>query len=282
MSQHGSPFFTIMIRHLWKLLLLTLIFTSCSDEDEWSNNVIIYVKQVTSSSSITSGGVVVYQIDAMTFESTLKELTVTSVDRVAGVEQIGTKTMSGSDCTVYFDYTAPEYAESSVSVSLIFEVSDTLGNTDSYTATITVYNSYNPLTELSNLTFYGALSGQANGYNFASNTWLDSATADDSLVDIYDVAPDSGEDLSCEWRSKTGLKFGRLTGFDYSSATNTSVAQGWALAIKLDKITDLKNDDIIFVGTDENTALAAIKINNIYDDAGVNNDRYNISIKRVN
>ncbi len=294
------------MKYLCRLLLIALLFTSCSEVDEWSDSVIIVAKQISGSDSMSSGSITISEVSAITNGvTTLEEIQASSIDQVSGITDYGSYDASGTKYTLVFEYAVPEYTESDVVVTLRFMALDNEGNSDTYSTSLTITNSYNPLTERSNLTMYGANSGFANGYNFELNEWVycdgTKATESDTdvdteadadldidssstatIADIYDVKPESGEELSCIWKSMSGLKFARLTGFDYSSATNTSIAQGWALATKYDQITNISNDDIIFVGDSEDGVTAAIKINNIYDDAGVANDRYNISIKALN
>ncbi len=291
------------MKYLGNLLLIALLFGSCSNEDKWSQSIVVAAKQITGSDTMSSGSIAIYEISAISTETTLKELQISAIDHVSGVTDYGTIAASGTKYTHIFEYVVPEYAEDQVDVTLRFVVFDNNENSDTYNTSLIVTNSYSPLIERSNLTMYGANSGSANGYKFELNEWLycdgtkateaetetdtDTDVDQDSsstatIADIYDVAPESGEELSRTWQSMSGLKFARLTGFDYSSATNVSIAQGWALATKYDQITNITNEDIIFVGDSEDGVVAAIKINNIYDDNGVANDRYNISIKALN
>jgi hypothetical protein len=108
---------------------------------------------------------------------------------------------------------------------------------------------------------------------------IDSSMGDEADIYVVDTEATSNM-LSGIWASGTGLRFCKANNFNYASATHQSVAAVYANSVTLPMVSELAIDDIIFVGSD-NEAVAIIRIVNIYDVEGVENDRYDISIKSL-
>lgn len=144
---------------------------------------------------------------------------------------------------------------------------------------VLVHSNSSAIEELTGVSLYSPRSMKNDAFSFKLMQSIDSSMDDEA--DIYVVDTEATSDmLSGIWASGTGLRFCKANNFNYASATHQSVAAVYANSVTLPMVSELAIDDIIFVGSD-NEAVAIIRIVNIYDVEGVENDRYDISIKSL-
>ncbi len=288
-----------MVKNLLRsvLLLLPIVaFLSC--EEEISSPIVILIGQDQYGQNVNSGEYAFFDIEVIA-QSELESVTIQSKRTTVGIEELYSETVEGLSYKYAYQYLAPTINAESEAVSFIISASDSVGNSQSITVSLTIIGGDVLLSEISGQTLYGANSGNVNGYSIALDQWVyvdnvalssdsdevaDEADEDDLVVeavaDFYDYSDDpESESLQCQWRSATSKYFAKLTGFDYGSATAASVIAGYAVAEKLDRVINIAIDDVIFIGQDGTTPLAVVKVNAIFDEQGSAQDRYNISLK---
>ncbi|MCX6297193.1 MAG: hypothetical protein NTX97_14270 [Bacteroidetes bacterium] len=137
------------------------------------------------------------------------------------------------------------------------------------------------LTETSGHRLYSNLSTNPDAYDLETNSGVFSTVADSTLRDIQDY---SGTDtvLSGLWKSPAGGKFVLFNGFDYANATDSSAIHAYVSGVKLTIINNLQIGDIIITKLGSMTAnkYAVIRITDIVDILGKNNDYYEFTIKK--
>ena len=129
--------------------------------------------------------------------------------------------------------------------------------------------------------YSGAQAAKNNGVSLEWVTPIIIQTADSTRVDVYDYhvpGTDPGT-LSHEWRSLTGLSFVRYNDFNFPAATIQYLQNAYLAGNKYSSISNLQLGDIILVGRN-NTAIGVFQIQAIYDEEGVENDRYELTFKK--
>jgi hypothetical protein len=136
------------------------------------------------------------------------------------------------------------------------------------------------LTETSGHRMYSNLSINPDAYNLETNA-PQFSTADTTLRDIQDM---SGTDtvLLKNWSSPAGGKFVLYNGFDYANATNVSTVNAYTGGVKLTQLSNLAIGDIIItkLGSLSTNKYVVIRITDIVDMPGKDNDYYEFSIKK--
>jgi hypothetical protein len=80
--------------------------------------------------------------------------------------------------------------------------------------------------------------------------------------------------------SNTELSFVEFNGFNYAEANSVNIQNAYANGIRLSRVTDISDSDIILLGRGD-LAVAAIQIIAVTDPVGVQEDKYTFSIKRI-
>ncbi|MFI3318177.1 MAG: hypothetical protein SNH88_03215 [Rikenellaceae bacterium] len=254
------------------------ILLSCEENKSSELTLIIPIEQMIREAS--SGNIVIYNIAINSASSELCSLKITEISSDKGIIELGDIALNGSSESIDYQYSVPSISSEEESVTLKFTANTIAGKSISISAEMKIIGSASIALESTSITMYGAESGAQNGYSFYKKELVSQDATSDQYMDIYDMPNErDSTTLSREWRSKTGLSFARLTGFNYSEANPTTIAEGYSVATKLDKITNINDEDIIFIGLDSQTPLSVIKVNNIYDSDGYLSDRYSLSMK---
>lgn len=248
---------------------------SCGRDDD-ADPVILFVTPNTSEA--TAGNAIYFDISTWTINREIVSLEVISFDKTYGSQQI----YSGQPMTQRYeyriDYRLPIYFEDQ-SVEFTFYATDDKGNRQDISVDILVLSNDRPLDELSGITLYSPLSGRHDAFSFKLQQSVNTQDVDPNLCDIYvPLVDQNSEDIPRLWQSKTDLQFVKLNRFAYAKATYKSVALAYESAVISPMVDDLHNEDIIIVGRNDR-AIAVIRIANIYDDEGVESDRYDINLK---
>lgn len=173
-------------------------------------------------------------------------------------------------------YTLPYYADTT-RVKLTARSYDQEGNTMSYSITMNVAAGAEKLHSLDNITLYSAASEGKSAFSFATMQPV-YLGKDSTEVAFYDVLDEQSQELSRIWHSESGLLFSRSENFDFSEATVKSIENVWPNMVKSSTIKNLKADDVILLGKDDN-AIGVIKILYIIDESETEADRYIFSLK---
>ena len=138
-----------------------------------------------------------------------------------------------------------------------------------------------PLIPYENIVMYSGCTEKQNGLSLRWVTPVITQTEDTTTIDVYDYHDPSTDPsvLSRQWRSKTDLKFVRYNDFNFPAATVKYLHDSFLAGNKYSSISDLKTGDIILVGR-LNEAIGVFQIQNIYDEEGFENDRYELTFKK--
>jgi hypothetical protein len=137
------------------------------------------------------------------------------------------------------------------------------------------------LTETAGHRMYSNLSTNPDAYNLESNVSEFSVTADTSARDMQDA---SGTDttLSKTWTSPAGGQFVRNNGFDYANATDVSATNAYNAGLKFSIMSGIAVGDVIIakLGSITTDKYVVVRVTNIIDNPGKNNDYYEFSVKK--
>jgi hypothetical protein len=137
------------------------------------------------------------------------------------------------------------------------------------------------LTETAGHLMYSNTSVNHDAYNLETNSGEFSLTADTASRDIQDYSG-TNTTLSKEWRSPAGGKFVLYNGFDYANATDSTTISAYTTGVKYSVLYNLAVGDIIItkLGSVSTNKYAVIRITDIVDVAGKDNDYYEFKIKK--
>lgn len=264
-----------MERFLSCLCALVMFCVACTSEND-ADPVLLYVSPNTLEA--TAGDKIYFDITARTINQELVRIEAMTFDKKAGSVSIFNAEPQAQRYSYRLIYEIPNYNEDQ-SVEFSFFATDNLGNIQDMHISVLVHSNSSAIEELTGVSLYSPRSMKNDAFSFKLMQSIDSSMDDEA--DIYVVDNEATSDmLSGIWASGTGLRFCKANNFNYASATHQSVAAVYANSVTLPMVSELAIDDIIFVGSD-NEAVAIIRIVNIYDVEGVENDRYDISIKSL-
>jgi len=138
-----------------------------------------------------------------------------------------------------------------------------------------------PLDETSGHKMYSRISQKECAYNLYTGQAL--ALSDTS--DYQDIIDNSFyyNSLNNTWISMTNLDFVVFNEFDYANATNRTAKNGFDAGIKVTELIDLEIGDIIITVINRDEIIdyyIVIKITDIVDDIGIDNDYYEFNLKK--
>lgn len=267
-----------------KLLFIFIfgIAVCCGCEDDSESEIILLLKPDELVKTAKAGEKVLYTVEAFSNDGNLRQLKLTTYDSDNGLKTVMDTLLGNSRVRFDYQYTVPQFADTT-DVKLQFEVFNEFGYSASLIRFVKVMGGEVILRELTGITMYSGTSGRPDAYNIALEQLQNSHTVEgDSLMDLYAWQDPEGDEtvLSREWRSHSGLKFMRFNDFNYSTATQLSVENAYRAGVKLNYIRDLKADDVVLVGNDAQ-ALGIIKIVYVFDDPGMQDDRYIFNLKKI-
>lgn len=265
----------MQIKSLIFALLLSLGFaTSCSNTDD-ADPVILFVTPNTTEA--VANDAVYFDISTWATNAQIVLVEAVSFDKTYGTQVIYSVEPIVQHYTARFTYRMPMYLESQ-EVEFTFYSTDSLGRKQDMSVKIFVQGNDKSIEELTGITLYSPLSERNDAFSFELLQSVCTKSADEGQCDIYVEAGDESDNLPRSWASKTGLRFSKSNSFAYSKATYQSVALVYENAVTDPTVSDLASEDIIIVGRN-GKAIAVIRIANIYDGEGVNEDRYDINMK---
>ena len=274
-----QPILTLKIMKKVLLLLCVgaLFFSSCRKTDD-ENDVVIITDLMNSQTSYNTGDIVTFHVKSFANKGYIAKINISSVS--VGLDVLLDTVINANKTDFHYFYHVPSFNDSIQKVKLIFKSICSTGSESQMNRTITVKSYDAPLEELGQFTMYSSLSGKPDGFSLSLVQTVYSQI-DTLRCDFYDYSVDETGVFGRRWNGKNNLLFARFNDFNYSQATKKSVTNAFNDANKTSFISDINNDDIIFVGT-ENRALGVIKVMAVYDEAGTENDRYNFYLKKIN
>ena len=255
---------------------ILLAFSACKKDPEGPN---ISVSPSEIHIETTPGALIEFAIDAFAGDNDLSSVVITSKPEGYITSTLLDTIVQGSSASFYYVYQVPSGWDDIV---LSFVVTDSEGE-DSRTSRRILIDGNEPLTESTGHYLYSRYaSSQTTGFDFESNTPLVvSALSDSTMVHLFENDDTDDESLSYEWTSIAGNKFVRNNSFNYPEATAASAQSTYESSTAVQVITDLAIDDILITEYDTtNHYFAVMKIIDIQDNTGSENDRYVFNVKR--
>lgn len=260
--------------------VLFLFTLSCKKEDV--NPFTISVTPELLIFSTNPGSLIEFTLSGES-ESPLQKLVVLSKRDNQATVTVVDSVLSGQKSIIYrYELLTPQSADD-YSLLLTFQLFNQDGEMVAASRQVDVAVNNEPLTEYSGLTMYSKNSTKTDAYDLIELSALFSDLAVSDIKDIQ-VASDSDATASlCRaWISPAGGKFVSFNGFDYVNANKVSLENAYLSGAKLDKITNIQENDIILTSMQraDSVVYTAIKIVYVIDDALSENDRYIFTLKR--
>ena len=270
------------MKQIFSLLILSLLLFSCSEDDTNEGTPVFISTDIMGNITVYSNTYKKITVAANSTDSELSKLKITSFDNQRGDVVLLDSAISGTDLRYEFLYHVPMLQRDSTQMKMTFAVSNRNGYTQELVRNMTVVLRDYKLEEVSGITLYAVENGDhANGLNLEYMRPIIVSMSDSADIDLYTYLDEENpEPLSREWRSNTDIYFARANNFDYANATNRSVTETFGSAVANPRINQIQKDDIILVGRG-NRALGVIKVAQLYDESGTENDRYIINVKRI-
>lgn len=258
------------------MMLFISLLPSCKEEQ---TPLVLLVYPIEIVSEVSAGDYVYFGIKAFSDEEILK-VSLNQKDNQHGLLQVFDTLLNNSDVEFDIPYKVPYYEDSSELTIEIVAISKSFENKE--IRQLIVLNDDEILTEFSGNIIFSGLSGKMDAYNLKRSQPVFSNLEPDSLVDIMDNSVDSlhGTSLSFQWKSPAGLKFSRFNDFNYAKATRRSVIDSYKAASSYNQVSNIRDNDIIFVGNVE--ALGVILVTQVIDTDSTLNDRYIFNVKMIN
>lgn len=265
----------------WRWLAVCLFMLAACEEEE-SSPLVILATPEQESAKVVGGDKVLYTIEAFANSGELEYVKFTSKDACRGTVMLLDSTVATQRLKMDFVYTVPRLDADSVAITLRFEA----GNMEQSSTTTHVLNFVGGgmyIEEESGYVMYSAASSKANAFLWTASRVTFAELEADSLTDIYDYhAPEVRADsLMREWRSRTGICFVRYNDFNYPQATVSSIRQAYEAGVKYNALKAIRPDDIVLLGSEERGVLGVIRIVQVFDEAGTENDRYVFNLKKA-
>ncbi|MBO6025672.1 MAG: hypothetical protein J6P73_00305 [Bacteroidales bacterium] len=234
--------------------------------------------------SVSHGTYIMFHIKTVSENDEITRLECECFDSEFGVTPVFDTLFASGKSSVEYDYaylTKSYITSENMRVKLTFTVHTLGGESFSqvvyfYVTGATLLVTYDQL-----IMYSGAQSAKANGIALDLVTPIIMQTEDSTRVDVYDYhAQDANPDsLSCEWRSLTGIRFVKFNDFNFPGATTKYLQDSYKAGTKYASVANLCIGDIILVGKEEN-AIGVFQIQAIYDEDGLDNDRYEVTFKK--
>ena len=263
---------------LTAFLGLLLAAVSCDQEVSTVN---LFVERADQYTTVSPGQFILFHVKAYSENSFVHRIDCKTFDSENGIETVFDTVVSAKQ--VEFDYavwTKTYTTSENMDVKYTFTAYAPDGSSTTYVLHVRVVGNV-LLVPYEDLVMYSACSEKANGLSLK---WVEPVivqSADTSTVDVYDYhQPDTDPTvLSREWRSMTGLKFVRYNDFNFPAATVKYLQDAYVAGNAYTSINHLDVGDIILVGRYDE-AIGVFQIQQIYDEDGVENDRYLLSFKK--
>lgn len=268
----------IFILSLWGVIL-----SSGCEESE--SEVLVFIENPETLSHVQGGETREIKIHTFTNQGNLSRLTLTSYDTEIGERLLLDTTLHFANCRFSYFYTVPTFRADSIVQQLRFAAWNDDNHEQRYTFRITVKGGDRILKEYSGIMLYSGNSGKEYALSFSNPTqpfYFEMADSTRSRPDIYAYSneQDTTGRLSREWRSLNNALFVRHNSFDYAKATAQSLQTAYAGSVRVSRLQDLHNGDIILAGHEEE-AWGAFRVVMSYDAEGTHNDGYLLNFKTV-
>ncbi|HIZ86649.1 MAG TPA: hypothetical protein IAC03_00585 [Candidatus Coprenecus pullistercoris] len=266
-----------MKRTVTVLSFIAAVIGCVSERD--ASDVVLLVDQ--SAYAVTEGNNVRFNLETWTVHEKMDRVDISSYDSENGRVDLQSIPLNVRHYAGEYLYQTPDIDADTLFVELSFTAYDNAGNVGKRNAYISVVNKDSMLDEAAvSVLMYSPDSGRPDGFSLRTLQPLYVSASRDEDVDIYVPQRQDSDVLSDEWRSKSGLKFVKMTGVDYATMTRDRLWALYANAVKSDVVTGIETGDVILVGTDI-SAAGAVLVTGVFDEPGTDADRYMFNIKLI-
>lgn len=257
----------------------TLLLSSCRQP---TSPVNLFITRADDYGNVVSGEqFILYHVKAYSESNMISRIDCKSFDAENGIQTVFDTLINAKeaefDCPVFTHYftTAEE-----MKVKYTFTAYASNGESISQVAYIQVIGNV-PLVPYENILMYSGCTEKTNGLSLQWVTPVIVQTADTATIDVYDYHDPLSDSavLSRQWRSQSGLQFVRYNDFNFPAATVKYLHDSYLAGNKFSSVSNLNTGDIILVGRG-NEAIGVFQIQNIYDEEGYENDRYELTFKK--
>ena len=277
--RHYSFYIYLMKRIYLLFLIIVLAATSCQKPSSPAN---LFITRADDYGDVVSGDqYILFHIKTYSESDIISHIECTSFDAENGVQKVFDTIINAKQAefdqpiwTQYFTtaenmnvkYTFTAYTSKGESISQVVHIK-VIGNV--------------LLIPYENIIMYSGCTEKQNGLSLQWVTPVIIQTDDTTTIDVYDYHDPANDPsiLSRQWRSMTGLKFVRYNDFNFPAATVKYLHDSFLAGNKYSSISDLKTGDVILVGR-QDKAIGVFQIQNIYDEEGIENDRYELTFKK--
>ena len=262
------------------LIAVTLLLASCRKP---TSTVNLFISRADEYGNVVSGDqYILFHIKAYSNSDVVSRIECKSFDAENGIQYIFDTLFNAKqvefDCPIW-----TQYFTTAENMKVKYTFTAYASNGESTTQSVHIQVKGNvPLVPYENIIMYSACTEKTNGLSLEWVTPVIVQTADTTTIDVYDYhAPQTDSALlSRQWRSMTGLEFVRYNDFNFPAATVKYLHDSYLAGNKFSSIGNLTLGDIILVGRG-NDAIGVFQIQNIYDEEGFENDRYELTFKKI-
>lgn len=266
---------------LTTVLAFTTVFFSCKKEEKIAP--IISVTPSALHIYASAGDLITFGVSVSTTEKLSKVIIASQVDNETPMQLLDSAISTKGTSFNYYYRIPASIAGKSVVISFQATDENGLSNTNYKRIYVTAATASQAivLTETAGHLMYSNTSVNHDAYNLETNSGEFSLTADTASRDIQDYSG-TNTTLSKEWRSPAGGKFVLYNGFDYANATDSTAISAYTTGVKYSVLYNLAVGDIIItkLGSVSTNKYAVIRITDIVDVAGKDNDYYEFKIKK--
>ena len=206
----------------------------------------------------------------------MSELVIVEKENNSIMDTIYHKQISGLEKTELYNYTCPDINSLDTSeIKLIFYCSNTNGDVNQRAKVFSLVSETVYLSETTGHTMFSSNSTEFNAYNLYEGIPMFNS---DSTSHISDNTDSISDVLSRKWVSMSSLEFSKNNSLDYANVTSNDLENAYNSSLKKEFVENIQSSDIII--TLINETYIVIRIDQVIDDVGSQNDRYIFSIKK--
>ena len=263
----------MLLNRVSLILCLLLVFSSCNKEDADFINISF---TPTEQYEIRNSGEIIDFSIKVSSNIELSELIIVQIVNNSIIDTMYHKQISGLEKTELYNYTCPDITSLDTSeVKLIFYCSNTNGDVNQRAKVFSLVSENIYLTETSGHTMYSSNSTEFNAYNLYEGSPMFNS---DSTSHISDNTDSISDVLSRKWVSMSSLLFSKNNSLDYANVTSNDLENAYNSSLKKEFVENIQSSDIII--TLINETYIVIRVDQVIDDVGSQNDRYIFSIKK--
>ena len=264
------------------LIIISFFFIACEEDQSDATQVFVVLQSGKYRQDSSPGEKILYEISCSSLSSKLKSFSIKSFDIENGEKNYIDLTINESKYNYTFIYEVPAFYYDSVVVTLKVKAEDFENNYYELNLWVTVKGDIGLMPEMSGIILYSGSSRQRNAFSLKDPSQpFVMAYADSIDIDIFDLPNEiDPEMLSREWHTNTDVRFAKANSFNYANATASGIRAIYIASIRQKFITDIKPNDIIFIGRNDN-AFGVIMVTDVVDNNGIDNDYYRFNVKLI-